>query len=64
MVTRRFTQGRSWLHARVGREIPAGHTRETRFRPTNSRAKVRPSAAAALQPTVYLPPLTDQKLIA
>jgi hypothetical protein len=54
MVTRRFTEGLAWLHARVGRRIPLELTPETDRRSINSHAKPN-STTAALLPTVYLP---------
>ncbi len=64
MVSRHFMQGLNWLHARVGRRIPVKPIRESVRRTTNSRAKMKPSAVAALRPTVYLPTVTDKKLVA
>jgi hypothetical protein len=54
MVTRRFVEGLSWLHARVGRQIPLELTAQTDRSGTNSHVKAKASAVA-LQPTVYLP---------
>jgi hypothetical protein len=54
MVTRRFTQGLAWLHARVGRQTPVELTPESDRRRTNSHAKAA-ATGVALLPTVYLP---------
>ena len=64
MVSRRLTQGPSWLHARVGRRVPVQRTGESDQRATNSHARVDASTASPLSPTVYLPSLTDKKLVA
>jgi hypothetical protein len=64
MVSRRFTQGPSWLHARVGRRIPVKRISESNQRATHSHARVHASTAAPLSPTVYLPSLRDKKLVA
>jgi hypothetical protein len=60
MVTRRFTQGLSWLHARVGRRIAIEGSRESNGRNPNSHA--RENAAVILRPTVYLASGRDPKL--
>ena len=53
-AARRFTEGLSWLHARVGRRLPVQLSRANDHR-TNARVRVAPSATS-LQPTVYLRP--------
>ncbi|HEX2249006.1 MAG TPA: hypothetical protein VHH32_01580 [Gemmatimonadales bacterium] len=62
MVSRRFTQGLSWLHARVGRRVK--RISESNQRVTNSHARVDALTVAPLSPTVYLPSLRDKKLVA
>ena len=53
MVAGPFTPGLSWLHARVGRRLPARRSRAGDYR-TYARVRVA-SAHSALQPTVFLP---------
>ena len=61
MVNRRLAHGSTWLHARVGRRVPADRVRQSARRATNARTSARPSAAA-LRPTVQLssPNLLEQ----
>ena len=49
-----FTQGLSWLHARVGRRIPLGRS-ESRGGVQSWRRAAASPAVPALRPTVYLP---------
>jgi hypothetical protein len=64
MVTKRFTQGLAWLHARVGRRLPITVFRDNEQRTLNSRPRLTLSTAPALHPTVYLQPGTDRQLVA
>jgi hypothetical protein len=63
MVNRQFTQGVSWLHARVGRRVPVQRRRDSDQRASNSHAKTYDSALV-LRPTVYLPASSGGKLVA
>jgi hypothetical protein len=56
MVTRPFTQGLSWLHARVGRVVPLARIPESQRRTTNPHARVKPLSRPSLQATGYLFP--------
>ena len=51
-MTGRFTEGLSWLHARVGRRHAA---RGSRAGDQRTNARVRGVPSNALQPTVYSP---------
>jgi hypothetical protein len=53
-----FTQGSSWLHARVGRRTPLGRP-ESRGEAQSWRRCAVPPAVPVLRPTVYLPSPTQ-----
>jgi hypothetical protein len=52
-----FTQGSSWLHARVGRRTPLGR-RQSRGGAQSWRRNAATPPVPALRPTVYLPSAT------